>query len=81
MLKLPCWSGGKESACNAGDKGSVPGLRRSPGREMEPTPVSLSGKNPTDRGAWQAMAQRVTKELDTTEQLKITGAKHRLLLT
>ena len=28
---LPCGSAGKESACNAGDLGSIPGLRRSPG--------------------------------------------------
>ena len=28
---FPCGSTGKESACNAGDLGSVPGLERSPG--------------------------------------------------
>ena len=27
-------SDGKESACNEGDTGSIPGLRRSPGEEM-----------------------------------------------
>jgi len=27
----PCGSAGKESACNAGDLGSIPGLGRSPG--------------------------------------------------
>ena len=27
-------SGGKESACNAGDLGLIPGLKRSPGDEM-----------------------------------------------
>ena len=31
MLNFPGGSGGKESACNAGDLGSIPGLRRSPG--------------------------------------------------
>ena len=30
---LPCGSGGKESACNAGDPGSIPGSGRSPGEE------------------------------------------------
>ena len=30
-MGLPCGSDGKESACNAGDLGSVPGLGRSPG--------------------------------------------------
>ena len=29
-LGFPCGSAGKESACNAGDLGSVPGLGRSP---------------------------------------------------
>ena len=28
---LPCGSAGKESACNAGDLGSISGLGRSPG--------------------------------------------------
>ena len=28
---FPCGSAGKESACNVGDLGLVPGLRRSPG--------------------------------------------------
>ena len=27
---FPCGSAGKESACNAGDLGSIPGLGRSP---------------------------------------------------
>ena len=31
MMGIPCGSGGKESACNAGDLGSIPGLGRSPG--------------------------------------------------
>ena len=32
---------GKESACTAGDLGSIPGLERSPGRKWQPTPVLL----------------------------------------
>jgi len=28
---FPCGSAGKESACNVGGLGSIPGLRRSPG--------------------------------------------------
>ena len=31
MLGFPCGSAGKESACNAGDLGSIPGLGISPG--------------------------------------------------
>ena len=33
ILGFPHGSGGKESACNAGDLGSIPGLGRSPGEE------------------------------------------------
>ena len=29
-MGFPCGSAGKESACNAGDLGSIPGLGRSP---------------------------------------------------
>ena len=31
----PCGSAGKESTCNAGDWGSIPGLGRSPGDFLE----------------------------------------------
>ena len=31
LLGFPCGSAGKESACNAGDLGLIPGLGRSPG--------------------------------------------------
>ena len=40
--RLPCGSAGKESACNAGDLGSIPGLRRSPG-EGKGYPLQYSG--------------------------------------
>ena len=32
ILGLPCGAAGKESTCNVGDLGSVPGLGRSPGK-------------------------------------------------
>ena len=31
FLGFPCGSASKESACNVGDLGSIPGLGRSPG--------------------------------------------------
>ena len=31
FLGFPCGSGGKESTCNVGDLGLIPGLGRSPG--------------------------------------------------
>ena len=46
------WLSGKESACNTGDVGSIPGSGRSPG-EGNGNPLQYSGlENPTDREAW-----------------------------
>ena len=42
LLSFPCGSAGKESACNAGDLGSIPGLGRSPG-EGKGYPLQYSG--------------------------------------
>ena len=39
---LPCGSAGKESTCNVGDRGSIPGLGRSPG-EGKGYPLQYSG--------------------------------------
>ena len=63
----PGGSGGKESACNAGDLGSIPGLGRSPGeRNGNPFQYSCLG-NSMDRGTWQATVHGIT-ESDMTEQ-------------
>ena len=51
----------KESTCNAGDPGSIPGSGRSPGEENS-NPLQYSClENPVDREAWWAMVQKVTK--------------------
>ena len=42
IVVFPCGSAGKESACNAGDLGSIPGLGRSPGEEKG-YPLQYSG--------------------------------------
>ena len=42
LLDFPWGSAGKESACNVGDLGSVPGLGRSPG-EGKGYPLQYSG--------------------------------------
>ena len=53
-LGFPGGSVGKESACNAGDLGLIPGLGRSPG-EGNGCPLQYSGlENSMDRGDWQA---------------------------
>ena len=49
---LPGGSDGKASVYNAGDQGSIPGLRRSPG-EGNGNPLQYYClENPMDRGAW-----------------------------
>ena len=58
---FPASSAGKESACNAGDPGSIPGLGRSPG-EGNGYPLQYSClENSMDRGAWQAIVHGVAK--------------------
>jgi len=59
-LELP-WLSGKESICNAGDTGSVPGLGRSPG-EGNDNPLQYSCmENSINRGAWWAIVHEVTR--------------------
>ena len=61
VLGFPGSSGGKESACNAGDPGSIPGLGRSPGGGHG-NPLQYSClENPMDRGAWRAAVHRVAR--------------------
>ena len=60
---FPDGPAGKESGCregDAGDTGSIPGLGRSPG-DGRGNPLQYCLENPTDRGAWPATVQRVTK--------------------
>ena len=59
----------KESVCNAGDLGLVPGLGRSPRRRVwQLTPVSLPGKVHGQRSL-AGYSPRGHKELDMTELL------------
>ena len=61
LQDFPGGSDGNKSACNAGDLGLIPGLRRSPG-EGKGDPLQCSClENPMDRGAWQATVHGVTK--------------------
>ena len=60
-LDFPGGSGSKESACNAGDLGSIPGSGRSPG-EGNGYPLQYSClENSMDRGTWWAIVHGVTK--------------------
>jgi len=60
FLGFPGGSYGKKSACNAGDLGSIPGLRRSLEEGMA-THSSFLPENPMDRGAWQATVDGVAE--------------------
>ena len=58
------WLSGKESPCNAGDEGSIPGSGRSPGEgNGNPLQYACLG-NPMDREAWKATVHGVSKETD-----------------
>ena len=65
-MGFPHSSVGKESACNAGDPGSIPGLERSPG-EGHGNPCQYSClENPTGRGTWRATVHGAAEESDMT---------------
>ena len=62
---FPCGSASKESACNVGDLGLIPGLERSPGGGKG-YPLQYSGlENSMDCSSWGP------KGLDMTEWLSL----------
>ena len=61
MEGFPGGSGGKETACNAGDPGLIPGSGRPP-EEGNGNPLQYSSlENPMDRGAWRATTHGVAE--------------------
>ena len=61
LMGFPHSSVGKESACNAGDLGSILGSGRSPGKGNG-NPLQYSClENSMDRRAWQATVHGVTR--------------------
>ena len=60
MLGLSRWLSSEESACQAGDVYSIPGLGRSPG-EGNGNPLHSCLGNHMDRGAWLATVDGVSK--------------------
>ena len=69
---FPCSSNSKESACDVGDTGSIPGSGRSSG-EGNGNPLQYSClENPVDRGVWWATVHGVAKsDLVTKQQLNV----------
>ena len=70
---VPRGSDGKESAYNAGDMGSIPGLGISPGEGNGYLLGYSCLENSTDRGAGRATVHGVA-ELDMSEQLTLHSA-------
>ena len=61
VMGFPGDSDSKESACNAGDPGLIPGSGRSPG-EGNGYPLQYSFlENSIDRGSWQVTVHAVAK--------------------
>ena len=52
---------GKESACSAGDPGSIPGLERFPGEGNGNLLHYTCLENPRDRGIWGATVRGVAR--------------------
>ena len=74
-LDFPGSSAGKESVCNAGDLGSIPGLGRSPG-EGKGYPLQYSGlENSVD-----SIVHGVAKSR-TSERLSLYFWLHSLVIT
>ena len=61
LLDLSRWLRGEESACQAGDVGSIPGSGGSPGEGNGNSLQHSSLGNPMGRGAWRAVVRGVTK--------------------
>ena len=68
-------SDGKESTCNAGDRGSIPGSERSSGK-WNSYPLQYSClENSMDRGTWRATVLGVTKSRATNTHTLVIGKK------
>ena len=66
---LPQWLSSKESACHAGDPGSITGLGRLPGEGHDNSLQFSCLGSLIDRGSWPSTSPWGCKELDMTEWL------------
>ena len=72
-MEIPCGSDGEESAHDAGDLGSVPGLGRSSG-EGNGYPLQCSClENPMDRGVWWAIVHGISENQTQLSDLHLTN--------
>ena len=71
QIIFPRWLSGKESSCNTGDLGLIPGMGRSPGEGNGNLLQDSCLDNPRGREAWRATVHRVSKS-----QTKLSGWTH-----
>ena len=76
ILCFPGGSNSKESACNAGDPGSIPGSGRCPGEGNGNSLQYSCLENSMDRVAWWATVHGMT-EWDMTESWTHTNQRNR----
>ena len=60
-MNIPCSSNWKESACEAEDQGSIPGLESSSGEGNGNSLEYSCLENSMDREAWRTTSRGVTK--------------------
>ena len=77
FLSFSGGSGGKESACKAGDLGSISGLGRSPGGGHGNSLQYYCLENPHGQRSLEGYSPRGCKESDMTEQLTIYTHIHK----
>ena len=70
LSDVPGASESKESVCNMGNPGLIPGYRRSPGGGNGYPPQYSCLENSMDRGAWRATVHEVTKSQTQQEKNK-----------
>ena len=69
---FPCGSGGKESPCNVGDLGSIPGLGRSPG-EGKSYPLQYSGLENSVHGSQRVSGQKSNTKQEDSKPVWVNG--------
>ena len=68
---FPGGSDSKESTCNAGDLGSIPGWADALEKEMATHSSILAWRIPVDRGAWWATVHGVAKSQTRLKQFSM----------
>ena len=76
-LGLLRWFSGKESSCQAGDVGLIPGSGRAPGGGNGNRLQYSCLENPMGRGAWRTIVLGVAAESDVSEHAHTQFLTHK----